>query len=810
MWAVLFVACIWTIAYHRPQLTLSLFLVAAFLVFYTAVSASLFTQIVLWGGFIALSAVLLFPSLRRRLISDRIFPILKQAMPSMSQTEKDALEAGSVWWDGDLFSGKPDWRKLHSFPQPVLSEEERAFVEGPVEVLCNMVDDWKVTHEDFDLSPQVWKYLKDSGFFGMIIPKEYGGKGFSALAHSTVVTKVSTRSVTAAVTVMVPNSLGPAELLLRYGTEKQKSYYLPRLAKGQEIPCFALTGPDAGSDAGAMPDKGIVCKGEFEGQQDVLGIRVTWEKRYITLGPVATVLGLAFKLYDPNHLIGDTENIGITLALIPTKTPGVNIGRRHMPLNSAFQNGPNSGTDVFIPIDWIIGGVEKAGHGWRMLMDCLAAGRSISLPALSTGGGKIASRATASYAHVRKQFKIPIGRFEGVEEVLARIAGNAYLMDSARIMTAGAVDQGEQPSVVSAIVKYHLTERMRLVINDAMDIHGGHGICLGPRNLLGRFYQSIPVAITVEGANILTRSMIIFGQGAIRCHPYVLREMLAVNNPDQNKGRTDFDHAIFGHIGFAISNALRSLFMGLTGSRLVITPKSRARVYYQRFTRMSSAFAFISDISMLVLGGALKRKEKLSGRLADTLSQLYLGSAVLKHYYDQGEHSPDFHFARWACEDTLFKAQEALWGVVRNFPIRPVAWFMRFVAFPFGRTYLPPSDALGKRIASLILQPGAARDRLTEHVFIPESKTQIVALLDEALNKVIAAELAEKKLNSAVHSGLCKAESHDELLQEALEKEVIDANEVELIRAAVDIRREVIQVDDFSSQYLSQKLATEN
>ncbi|MGH8711919.1 MAG: acyl-CoA dehydrogenase, partial [Burkholderiales bacterium] len=471
-----------------------------------------------------------------------------KVLPQVSQTEREALDAGTVWWDGDLFSGKPDWRKLLAVPKPQLTPEEQAFLDGPVEQLCAMLDEWRITHELYDLPPEVWQFIKDQGFLGMIIPKQYGGKGFSALAHSAVVTKLASRSGTATVSVMVPNSLGPAELLLHYGTEEQKSHYLPRLARGQEIPCFALTGPEAGSDAGSIPDYGVVCRGEFQGGQDVLGMRVTWEKRYITLGPVATLLGLAFKLYDPDRLLGGNEEVGITLALIPTNTPGVNIGRRHFPLNAAFQNGPNSGKDVFIPMDWVIGGVERVGHGWRMLMNCLAAGRSISLPASSTGMAKLAARATGAYSRVRVQFKTPIGKFEGVEEALARIGGNTYMMDAARVMTAGAVDLGEKPSVISAIVKYHLTERGRQVINDAMDVHGGKGICMGPGNYLARAYQQIPVGITVEGANILTRSMIIFGQGAIRCHPYVLQEIAAANNAETEKALREFDAALFGHI----------------------------------------------------------------------------------------------------------------------------------------------------------------------------------------------------------------------------------------------------------------------
>jgi len=516
----------------------------------------------------------------------------------MSQTEREALEAGSLWWDGELFSGRPNWQRLLSFPAPRLSAEERAFLDGPVDDLCHMINDWQVTEELHDLPPEVWQFIKDKGFFGMIIPKKYGGLEFSALAHSAVVMKISSRSTTAAVTVMVPNSLGPAELLLHYGTDAQKDHYLPRLARGEEVPCFALTGPDAGSDASSMPDIGIVEKGMFDGKE-VVGIRLNWAKRYITLGPVATVLGLAFKLQDPNQLLGDKEELGITLALIPTDTSGISIGTRHAPLNIMFQNGPNWGKDVFIPMEWVIGDKSGIGNGWRMLMESLAAGRSISLPALSTGGGKLACRATGGYARIRKQFRTPIGKFEGIEEALTRIAGNTYMMDAARTITASAVDLGEKPSVASAIVKYNLTERMRSVINDAMDIQGGAGICMGPRNLIGRIYQAIPISITVEGANILTRTLITFGQGAVRCHPYILKEIRAVRDSDTKRGAIDFDRAFFGHIGFTISNMVRAFYLGITGARFVRVPgDKRAKKYYQQLTRMSAAFALASDIAV--------------------------------------------------------------------------------------------------------------------------------------------------------------------------------------------------------------------
>ena len=793
------------LAYFRTRLIVWTSIFAAILITHSFLADSIITTFGSWIIFLTIAIPLNIKPIRRLLVSNRILPLMKKAVPSLSQTEKDALEAGSVWWDGDLFSGKPSWKKLLDIPAPSLSKEEQAFLDGPVEKLCEMIDDWKITHEDFDLSPETWQFIKDNGFFGMIIPKEYGGLAFSALAHSAVVTKVSSRSATAAVTVMVPNSLGPAELLLQYGTNEQKAHYLPRLAKGEEIPCFALTGPEAGSDASSIPDTGIVCHGEFDGQQDVLGIRVSWEKRYITLGPVATVLGLAFKLYDPDHLLGNKEDIGITLALIPTDTPGLTIGNRHMPLNLAFQNGPNSGKDVFIPMDWVIGGQQRVGTGWRMLMESLAAGRSISLPALSTGGGKLACRSTGAYARIRKQFRLPIGRFEGIEEPLARMAGYTYQMDAARVMTAGAVDLGEHPAVISAIVKYNLTMRMRSIITDAMDVQGGSGICMGPRNLLGRLYQAIPIGITVEGANILTRTLITFGQGAIRCHPYVLKEIQALAETDQNKAAADFDNALFAHIGFTISNGVRSLILSLTSGWFTLTPEGKEKRFYRHLMRMSASFAFISDISMLVLGGALKRKEKLSGRLADVLSHMYLVSATLKHFKDQGQKPSDLSLLTWSCEDAFYQAQEQLLEFLRNFPNRPVGWLLRKICFPFGRAYLPPDDRLGHKIAELLLEPSSARERLTSGIYIPQSDSEPLGRLESALIKVIKAEPVERKISAAQREGklntVAMANDKDSLINEALEKQIIDEDEATKLHKAEQARREVITVDDFSPEY---------
>ena len=796
--AAVFIA-IWVCAYHRYT---ALGWTAVIAVGLGALTAEgdlpRSALIVLWAVF-AIGALLLNPTpLRRVVLSAPLLRLFRRILPQMSQTERDALEAGTVWWDGELFSGKPDWNKLLAFPKPTLNAEEQAFIDGPLGELCAMLDDWQITHELHDLPPHVWQFIKDQGFFGMIIPKQYGGLGFSALAHSEVVMKLSTRSGTAAVSVMVPNSLGPAELLLHYGTSAQQNYYLPRLAKGLEIPCFALTSPEAGSDAAGIPDFGIVCRGEWQGKPDVLGIRLTWEKRYITLGPVATLLGLAFRLYDPDHVLGEHEDIGITLALIPTRTAGVYIGRRHLPLNAAFMNGPTWGKDVFVPMDYIIGGAAYAGQGWKMLMNSLAAGRSISLPANGVGIAKLCALTTGAYGRVRTQFKMPVGRFEGVEEAIARIGGNTYIMDAARVMTAGAVDLGEKPSVVSAIVKYHLTERGRQVINDTMDVHGGKGICMGPNNYLARSYQSVPIAITVEGANILTRSLIIFGQGVIRGHPYVLKEIAATREPDAKQALADFDAALWGHAAFVMSNLARVLWLGLTRGRTLSVPGDRhTRRYYQQLTRLSSAFALAADFAMLVMGGALKRRERLSARLGDILSQMYLASCALKRYEDCARPAEDLPLLHWSVRDAFYRIDEAFYALFVNMP-RP-AWCMLVhkLLFPFGREFKPPRDDLGRQVVRTLLEPGPARARLTAGVFVPQDENQPVGALEAALRAVIAAEPVEAKLHAALKSGAIGGKFAEEIETLALAAGVISQAEADLLESARALRRRVIMVDDF-------------
>jgi acyl-CoA dehydrogenase len=782
------------LAYHRANgLAWSIALAAGAAWLTWATGTSLAALTVIWiaiGLFAALSVV---KPLRRALVSRPIFGIYKRILPQISQTEQEALDAGSIWWDADLFTGKPDWKKLLGYAEARLSAEEKAFLDGPVEELCGMLQEWDITHQRMDLPPEVWKFIREKGFLGIIIPKSYGGLGFSAFAHSEIVTKISTRSGNAAVTVMVPNSLGPAELLIHYGTEEQKNHYLPRLAKGLEIPCFALTNPEAGSDAGAIPDFGIVCKGMHEGRE-VLGLRLTWEKRYITLGPVATILGLAFKLFDPDKLLGGREELGITLALIPTTHKGVNIGRRHIPLNAAFMNGPNSGKDVFIPMSWIIGGEKQVGHGWRMLVECLAAGRSISLPSMSMAAGKLCSRATGAYARVRSQFKTPIGKFEGIEEPLARIGGNTYMMDATRRMTLAALDTGEKPSVISAICKYHMTERMRSIVNDAMDIHGGKGIMMGPNNYLGHAYGNVPIAITVEGANILTRSMIIFGQGAIRCHPYVLKEIAAAGANDLRA----FDAALWSHMAFTISNAARSLWLGITGGEgVAVEAAPETRRYLQMMTRFSSAFALLSDVSMFVIGGSLKRREKISGRLGDILSLLYIASATVKRFHDEGRQKDDLPLLTWAMYDSFFKLQVAMDGVLDNFPNRFIAAWLRLLVFPKGLTLNAPYDKVGAKVAAILLTPGAARDRLTAGAYIPRKEDDVIGRLDFAMEATIKADPIEAKVRKAVKDGLLPQRTLAERRQAAVVQGIITQAEMEHMVYTDRLRKDVIKVDDF-------------
>jgi acyl-CoA dehydrogenase len=754
---------------------------------------------VLFAGMVALNLT----DIRRERVTRPLLAIYRKMLPSMSRTEREALEAGTVWWEGELFAGVPKWRKLLSAPAPQLSDEERAFLDGPCEELCRLIDEWQVTHVLRDLSPETWKCLREKGFFAMIIPKRYGGLEFSAYAHSQVLSKIASRSVTAASTVAVPNSLGPAELLLKYGTEEQKDRWLPELASGREIPCFGLTSPRAGSDAAAIPDEGVVCHRVVDGKE-VLGLELNFSKRYITLAPVATVLGVAFRLFDPDGLLGKERDIGITLALVPADTPGVEVGRRHLPLSVPFMNGPMEGRNVFLPLDAIIGGPKMAGQGWRMLMECLAVGRCISLPSNANGGAKAGVFATGAYARIRKQFGMPIGRFEGVQEALARMTGFAYIIDAARSVTIAAVDAGEKPAVPAAILKYHCTEMARVIANDAMDIHGGKAICEGPNNYLGAGYNSVPVMITVEGANILTRSLMIFGQGAIRCHPFVLKELHAARNPDHQAGLEAFDEALFGHIGYALSNAARALVLGLTAAKWGESPtRGPTRRYYQHIGRFSAAFALVSDTAMLTLGGGLKKKEMLSARLGDMLSNLYLASMVLKHFENQGRPEADLPLVEWSCRFLLYRTQEQLHGFLRNFPLRWVAWALRLIVFPRGRSFSAPRDTLSRRLVEAVISPGETRDRLCDGIYRTLEPGNPLGLLQEAMELSIEVAPLEKKLRKGAKDGKIHALDFGAQLEEGVAAGILTAEEAERLRFADDKVMALINVDDFAPEELT-------
>lgn len=797
LWLLALIILAGILAYYKASIHWATLAIAALLATYLLVNgASSSSNLSLWMTYLIVFIPLNVIPIRQWLISRWVFKFMKAALPAMSQTEREALEAGNTWWDAELFSGKPNWDVLQNLPVAKFTKEEQDFIDGPTETLCGMLNDWDITHNRMDLPPEVWDYIKKNKFCGMMIPKKYGGLEFSESAHSEIVMKISSRSSTAAVTVMVPNSLGPGKLLLNYGTEEQKNYYLPRLANGQDIPAFALTGPHAGSDAGAMPDTGVVCYGKFKDQDKVLGILLNWEKRYITLGPVATVLGLAFKLYDPDHLLGDKEFIGITAALIPTNTPGVSIGTRHFPLDSAFQNGPNWGKDVFIPMDWIIGGVAQVGNGWKMLMQCLTTGRAISLPALSVGAAKFTCRNIGAYSRIRKQFNMPIGEFEGIEEVLARMAGETYILDAARQVTNAALDQGEKPAVISAILKYELTERMRRVVNDGMDILGGAGICLGPKNYLGRVYQVIPVSITVEGANILTRTMMIFGQGAVRCHPYIQQEMAAIAEGNLKQ----FDKVFFQHIGFWGHNKIACLWLGLTNARFLATPGDKqTKSYYRQIARLSVGFAFLADYALLTLGGALKRKERLSGCFADVLSNLYLCSCVLKHYQNQGSQQDDLPLVHWACQESLYRTQQALADILGKLPFLALTYMLQALIFPLGKSNKPADDKLIHQLAALLTAESPVRDRLTRGIYINDNPEDSTGRIEVAFKAVLAAAPVEAKIKVAQKQKKLAKGELSAVTPDALQLGVISKDELELLTVAEQARLAAITVDDFVS-----------
>lgn len=766
-----------------------------------------------WPGAVALAVVLVPLSIvalhpvRRVVLAAPLRGVFRRIMPRMSPTEQAAIDAGTVWWDAELFAGKPDWRRLLATPAPALTGEEQRFLDVETERLCDLANDWDSTAVWQDLPPAAWAYAREHGFLGMIIPKAYGGLGFSAYAHSQVIQKLSTRCSAAAVSVMVPNSLGPAELLLHYGTDAQKDHYLPRLARGEEIPCFALTSPYAGSDAASITDTGIVCRGTWQGRE-TLGFRVSWNKRYITLAPIATVLGLAFRVRDPDGLLGGEADPGITCALIPRDHPGVQIGRRHWPLNAVFQNGPTSGEDVFVPMEMVIGGAEQIGKGWRMLMECLAAGRAISLPSSNVGMAKLAVGGVSAYAAIRRQFNVPIGMFEGVQEPLARMAGHLYAIDATRRLAASGLDQGEKPSVISAIAKYHVTERARLIVNDGMDLIGGKGICMGPGNFLARAYQQIPIAITVEGANIMTRTLIIFGQGAIRCHPYILT-LLRSAEEEGKAGLARFDKALFGYFAFVLRNAARALVFATPAGMLIPTPAGAApelALYYRRATRLSTALALASDLSMATLGGTLKRRETVTGRLGDILSQLFILSAVLKRFDDEGRPAADLPFVHWAARDALARADTALREVIVNHPSRIAAIALRLLVRPFGGRFTAPDDRAAAAVAQLVQSHGPARDRLLAGSWAPRMEVDSIAATHVAFDLYPAVAAIETRLRPAIRTGrIARLPQNFLALGEwaagAEAQGLIDAGERAAITSFAEHADVAIQVDDFPSDF---------
>ena len=738
------------------------------------------------------------PAVRRAALIRPLYHKIKGILPRVSATEQEALNAGTIGFDAELFSGQPDWEKLRTVPPITLTEEEKAFLDGPTNELCRMVNDWAIRHNDKEIPEEVWSFVKRHGFLGMLISKEHGGLGFSAQAQSLILGRIASRSPDTVTIVMVPNSLGPGELIEKYGTPEQKHHYLPRLAKGLEVPCFALTGPTSGSDAATMRDVGYVTKGRHGGKE-VIGIRASWEKRYITLAPQATLVGLAVRVIDTDNLLGRGEDLGITVVLVPADHPGVEIGRRHLPSGAAFPNGPVWGRDVFIPIDWVIGGEKMVGHGWRMLMECLAAGRAISLPSSSAAGAKSLLRNTSAYARIRKQFDLPIGKMEGLEEPLARMVENAYVIEAARGVTASMVSRGEKPSVISAIMKYRTTEGMRRSLNDAMDLHGGRGICDGQTNYLMAAYQAMPVAITVEGANILTRSLITFAQGALRSHPYLYKEIQACQDADEERGLEAFDAAFCGHVAFSLSNLFGAFFHNVTFGLFGHVPDKAygTAEWYRQLWRSSRNFAFVADLTVAVLGGGLKTKQKLTGRLADALSELYLLCCTLKRYEDDGKPANDRHIVALAAHNGLFRFQEAMRGTIDNFPVTAVRWLMRVVVFPFGAHYKPAPDWLGHKAVELVLSPGEVRDRLTRFIFVSNSADDPTGLLEVTMAKVVAAEAIEKKLDRAVRAGQVRRVHGTDWIGDAAKLGILGDSEVLLLREVEELTARVIAVDHF-------------
>ncbi|XOB92479.1 acyl-CoA dehydrogenase [Pseudomonadota bacterium 24LQ007] len=765
------------------------------------------------GILLALALLVTLPGdLRLDKLSRPLLGWVRSRLPKLSPTEQEALNSGSVDWDGELFSGQPEWNKLLDAAPAHLTSEEQAFLDGPVEELCKMLDDWQITHEHYDLPDKVWKFIRSKGFFGLVIPKEDGGLGFSNTAHSEIVMKISTRSVSAAVTVMVPNSLGPGELLMHYGTDEQKQHYLPRLAGGEEIPCFALTSPVAGSDAGAIPDKGIVCKGEWNGKE-VLGLKVTWNKRYITLAPVATLIGLAIKVYDPEHLLGEQDEIGVTCVMVPRDTDGVNAGARHLPMNTVFMNGPTWGTEVFIPMEQVIGGQDMLGKGWKMLLECLSIGRSISLPALGTGAGKLASLATGSYAYTREQFGRSISQFEGVQEALEPIAGYTYMMDAARLLTAGMLDRGVRPSVPSAVLKYRNTDLMREVINHAMDVVAGRGVITGPRNFLARAYQAVPIGITVEGANILTRSLMVFGQGAIRCHPFIVEEIEAAGMEDQDKAAKKFDGIFYRHLAHTTRNALRAFVLGLSKGWLESAPRQGdIQKYYRQLGRFSAAFALMTDVTLLTVGGGLKARQRLSGRMADCLVQLYYATAVIKQWHEEGYPDDQRDLVEWCLQTCLHDLQDSMREAIINFPVPALRWPLRLLVFPLGATGLNgPDDKLGAKVAATIVKDTPVRQRISRGTFINADPNDPLGRVLNAYRLANETEESRHKLHEAIRSrdedevdgiALLMGHQRKELVDWACAQGIVKAEECPKLEEALTALYDVIRVDAFDADGL--------
>ena len=803
-WLLLWVVLVVSLAYQAA----SLYVYAAGLGLYLVAYSSLggmgaFGLTLFWLVYVLFFSVFMIPFIRRKFLTTPVFALYRRLMPRMSSTEREALCAGNVGWTAEIFSGKPNWSKFSKIKINQMSEEEQAFLNGPVEDLCSMVNDWEISRT-LTIPDSIWQFLKDNRFFSMIIPKEYGGLKISATAQSAVLTKVSSVSVAVSTVIAVPNSLGPGELLMHYGTQDQKDYYLPRLAKGEEIPCFALTSPLAGSDAAAMTDHGVVCRAVFDGEEQTC-IRLNWNKRYITLAPVATLLGLAFKLYDPESILGDQDYIGITCALIPTNTDGVVIGRRHLPVASAFPNGPTQGNDVLIPMSWVIGGQKMVGQGWRMLMECLAAGRGVSLPSTVAGGAAKLALASSAYSRIRRQFNVPIGRFGGVQEALVQVVGYGYLVQAMRQFTSSIIDQGIKPVVASAITKYNATEYARRALTAAMDLHGGKAICMGPSNYITQAYFETPVGITVEGANILTRSMIIYGQGAIRCHPYLLEEIYAGQESNVKKGLLRFDKVFWSHVGFVLSNHVRALVIGVTNARFVKVPDSELKRYYQFVTRYSTVLAMVSDVAMASIGAELKRKENLSGRLADLVSILYMIASSIK-YYESGTNQAaikaELPVVKWLCHDLFKQFQRQLHELLANLPNRWVAFYLRCFCFPLGRALRAPQDSFAEQVAEEVLSPCEVRDRFKAYIAGMVNKDGLAHNIESVFELVTEFRPLEKRVLQAAKRGEVSGMTYEQILSDALDKGVISDQELANLKRMDEARMSVVNVDDFSPDEL--------